>query len=379
MQSHAAGTPPPSRTLWDRSAVLAAVDLHELADQLLGPRSGSERSPTWPCPNPEHPQTGRTPPVTVFTARSGEKRWHCHGCGNHGTAIDLVVQVLHVDVRTALAELANRSGSPPQQLRQWRSSGGQRPIRLRGRAPVLAPRPVPALEEYVAECAEVLWRPAGRPVRRWLTDARRLPIDVLRANRVGADLGAGRQQRPDGLPNVRQAAVLPVLVHGRACYAQLRVLGASRRLPKYLNPSDSLARNPRVGLYQPVEQPDFPFPRRETIVTEGIIDALSAAAGGYRSAAVLSASHADPAAAVALARLPDQLVVAFDPDPAGRAGSERLVQLLNAHNRQPGVMVLATGDLNDNLVSANDWPAEMAGRVQHATFRPGRIPEVDLA
>jgi hypothetical protein len=314
----------------------------------------------------------------MFTARSGEQRWHCHGCGNHGTAIDLVVQVLGVDVGTALAELARRTGSPAQRLRHRRPPATHEPIRPRGalaeRAPVLVPRPVPALDGYVAECAEALWQPAARPIRRWLTEARRLPADVLRAHRVGADLGSGLQDRPEGLPRVRRAVVLPVLVEGRACYVQLRQLGAPRRSPKYLNVSDSLARNPRVGVYLPVEQPDFPFPRRETIVTEGIIDALSANAGGYRSVAVLSASYADPAAAVALARLPGRLVVAFDPDPAGRAGSERLVRLLNAHNRHPGVMVLARGDLNDNLRRAADWPTELAGRVQHATYRPGLLP-----
>ncbi|MGH9112428.1 MAG: toprim domain-containing protein [Acidimicrobiales bacterium] len=96
-------------------------------------------------------------------------------------------------------------------------------------------------------------------------------------------------------------------------------------------------------------------------MTEGIIDALSAAAGGYRAAAVLSASYADPAAAIALTRQHGKLVVAFDPDPAGRAGSERLVRLLTAQNRRPGVMVLRHGDLNDHLRQAQDWPVELAG------------------
>jgi hypothetical protein len=238
---------------------------------------------------------------------------------------------------------------------------------------------VPALDDYVAQCAEALWRPEANPIRRWLTDARRLPADVLRLNRIGADLGLGRQPRPDGIPKVRRAVVLPVLVDGRACYAQLRLLGASRRLPKYLNPSDSLAPNPRVGVYRPAQQFDMPFERHDLIVTEGIIDALSAAAGGYRAAAVLSASYAHPLAAIALTRQPGQLVIAFDPDPAGRAGAERLVHLLNARHRRPGVMVLRHGDLNDHLRRAQDWPLELAARVQHATYRPGLLPPRGVA
>jgi DNA primase len=140
-----------------------------------------------------------------------------------------------------------------------------------------------------------------------------------------------------------------------------------------------LAPNPRLGLYRPARQFVFPFERRELVVTEGIIDALSAAAGGYHAAAVLSASYADPVTAITLARRAAPLVVAFDPDPAGRAGAERLVRLLNAQGRRPGVMALSRGDLNQHLVKAHDWPVELAGRVQHATARPGLMPPRSLA
>jgi hypothetical protein len=386
-----AASPPPARIWFNRDAVLAAIDLACLADELLGPHAGTARAPSWPCPNPEHPQTGRTPPVTVFAARNGEQRWHCHGCGNHGTALDLVMQVRGVDSRAALEDLAGRSGLSAVELTG--AVAGRRP-RARPAtvpAPGATPLPVPVLEAYVAQCAAALWEPGAAPIRTWLTRARGLPDDVLRVNRVGADLGTHRQPRPirgeDGVwvlgwptvdvdaavPRVRRAVVLPVLVDGQACYAQLRPLGWVGG-PKYLHTRADLAPNPRVGLIQAARSFDVPFERRELIVTEGIIDGLSAAAGGYRAAAVLSANYADPVAAAAVARQPGQLVVAFDPDPAGQAGAERLVRLLNAHNRRPGVMVLAGGDLNDHLVAAQDWPLEIAGRVQHATARPGLLP-----
>jgi hypothetical protein len=368
----------PRQAGFNRDAILAAVDLTALADELLGPHAGTGRSPSWPCPNPDHPQTGRTPPVTVFTGRTGEQRWHCHACGNHGTALDLMTQVRGLGMRAALEDLACRSGLPTEALTGPLPAGERRQAQRAPApvAPMAPPRPVPVLEAYVAQCAEALWQPQGEPIRRWLTHARGLPEDVLRANRVGADLGVHRQPRPDGVAEVRRAAVvLPVLVDGQACYVQLRVLGADRNFPKYLGTSTDLAPNPRLGLYQPARTFDSSYARRdELIVTEGIIDALSATAGGYRAASVLSANYADPATAIALARRAGQLVVAFDPDPAGRAGAERLVRLLNAHHRRPGVMVLAGGDLNDRLVKAQDWPVELAGRVQHATARPGLLP-----
>jgi Toprim domain/CHC2 zinc finger len=375
---------------FNRDAILAAVDLVALADDLLGHHAGSDRAPSWPCPNPEHLQTGRTPPVTVFAARNGEQRWHCHGCGNHGTALDLVMQVRGVDVRAALEDLAGRSGLSAAEL-TGASPAGRRPPARPVAAPGAPPQPVPVLEAYVAQCAAALWGPEAAPIRAWLTRARGLPDGVLRVNRVGADLGTHRQPRPirgedgvwllgwptadveAGVPRVRRAVVLPVLVDGQACYTQLRPLGWVGG-PKYLHTRADLAPNPRVGLMQAARRFDVPFERRELIVTEGIIDGLSAAAGGYRAAAVLSANYADPVAAAALARQAGQLVVAFDPDPAGRAGAERLVRLLNAQNRRPGVMVLAAGDLNDHLIAAQDWPLELAGRVQHATARPGLLP-----
>lgn len=311
----------------------------------------------------------------MFRARTGEQRWHCHGCGTGGTAIDLVAQAHAADVKTAIRLLAERAGiaghartAPPRRGRH--GAQADQP------ATTIAhdPRPVSELDAYVQQCADALWEPRGAPYRRWLTEVRRLPPDVLRAAKVGADLGHHRQDRPDGLPRVRHAVVLPVFVDRRACYVQLRVLGAPPGFPRYLNPSDELAPNPRLALYEPARQVDFPFERRELIVTEGIIDALSATAGGYRAAAVLGATYADAAAVEALLSRPEQLVVAFDPDPAGRASSERLVSMLNARGRRPGVMVLAHGDLNDNLSRSQDWPVELAGRVQHATYRPGLMP-----
>jgi Toprim domain/CHC2 zinc finger len=385
-------SPPPARIGFNRDAVVAAIDLACLADELLGPHAGTAQVPSWPCPNPEHVQTGRTPPVTVFAARNGEQRWHCHGCGNHGTALDLVMQVRGVDVRAALEDLAGRSGLSTVEL-TGAAPAGRRP-RARSAtvpAPGATPQPVSVLEAYVAQCAAALWEPEAAPIRAWLTGARGLPDDVLLVNRVGVDLGTHRQPRPIrgqdgvwllgwptagvdvGVPRVRRAVVLPVLVDGQACYAQLRPLGWVGG-PKYLHTRADLAPNPRVGLIQAARSFDVPFERRELIVTEGIIDGLSAAAGGYRAAAVLSANYADPVAAAALARQPGQLVVAFDPDPAGRAGAERLVRLLDAQGRRPGVMMLAGGDLNDRLVAAQDWPLELAGRVQHATARPGLLP-----
>jgi len=344
--------------MYDRDAIIAAVDLRALADEMLGPHSGGERTPTWPCPNPQHAQTGRTPPVNVFTSHRGEQRWRCHGCGEGGTAIDLVIVCRGVDAREAIEQLAGRVGHIPCQL-DW-----EPPQRARLEpGPVRGCRDPDGLAAYVESCARTLWRPEGLAVRSWLIEERGLPEAVLRANQVGADLGPRRQPRPDGMCRTG-GAVLPVMARGEAVYAQVRVPHPRPDRPKYLNPRGDLAPNPRLARFRPTT-----VVHPEVIITEGAIDGLSAAAAGYRAVAVLSAGYPDQSVAHALSRLPHPLAIAFDPDDAGRAGAGRLAHLLDAEFRPASVLDLGDGDLNDALRQSPDWTVELPELVQGRTAR----------
>ena len=100
------------------------------------------------------------------------------------------------------------------------------------------------------------------------------------------------------------------------------------------------------------------------IVTEGTIDALSAAAGGYQAVALLGATYGDEAVALALSRLGHPLVLALDADDAARAGAGRLASLLEARHRPPVVLNLGAGDLNDAIRRSADWPTQLASAVQ---------------
>ncbi|HNG24887.1 MAG TPA: hypothetical protein PLC03_13040, partial [Microthrixaceae bacterium] len=267
--------------MYDREALLAATDLSALADDLIGGHAGSTRSPMWTCPNPNHVQTGRTPPLSIFRGHQGDQRWRCHGCGDGGSAIDLVLACKGGTVRDALEFLADRAGHHDQGT-DWQPS--------RSLAPALRPatprcRDPEGLQRYVDECAERLWKPEGRAIRLWLTNVRAIPADVLAQNRIGVDLGARYQDRPDGMPRAL-GAVLPTIADGRAVYAQIRVPHPDPDRPRYLNPRADLASNPKLTRMRPAERrhPEF-------IVTEGAIDALSAATAGYRAVGVLSATY----------------------------------------------------------------------------------------
>lgn len=162
---------------------------------------------------------------------------------------------------------------------------------------------------------------------------------MLVENRIGADLGPRTQSRPDGMPRVA-GIVLPAIENDHAVYAQIRVPHPEPDRPRYLNPTSDLATNPRISRARPVGTR-----HREVVVTEGAIDALSAAAN-FRAIAVLSATYGDEAVAASLAKLPHPLVIAFDADDAGPAGAHRLASLLEARQRPPVVVDLEHGDLN---------------------------------
>jgi hypothetical protein len=308
----------------DRDAILASVDLEALADELLGPRTRPAIR-MWPCPNPDHHQTGRTPPLSVFTGHNGYQRWHCHGCGDGGTAIDLLLATRHAgDVRDALDWLAHRTGLRPEPSPAGRPRAPHAaPIAPRppSMPPALDARTIEQLDAYASACAEHLHSRAGREVRAWLTERRAIPSEVIEAAGLGADPGPRRLPRPDGVPRVFPAVGCPIRHEGHVVYTVSRHLRpvASR----WWNTAERVAPNPRLAYY------DAPMRTASGIVvTEGPIDALSALAAGYQTAAILGAGTITPAIADRLAATGERLLLALDNDSQGRRAHDQLADRL---------------------------------------------------
>ncbi len=336
---------------YDRDELLRRIALDELCDELLGPRKGRGRCASWSCPSPDHgAQTGRTPPLTVFTSRVGEQRWRCHACGAGGTALDLVMITSHLGFADALEALARRCGLRPSD----RASAALRPAEPRPVAALATPPPNPVVERYVAACERVLASPVGAEVRRWLLD-RGFSLPLLAANRVGADPGPQRLSRTKGLPRGGPGAVFPVLQDREAVYAQLRYLDECKL--RWANPSAHIATSPHLAsirLAGPAHRPDL------LVVTEGMTDALTAADAGYPAVALLGVGLAEQATAkTLLQRWPDQrLVIAFDAGGPGRRGSRRLVALLA---KQGAGRRTSTLELPRGVDDLNDW-RQLGGR-----------------
>ncbi len=307
-----------------RDALLARIDLAALADTLLGPARGTGAQRRWPCPAPSHgPQTGRTPPVTIFDGRDGIPRWHCHACRAGGTAIDLLMDARGLSVRDAFHELRTHTGTIHPDA----------PV-LRARTPVRAdattrPRSARALAwarhalaRYVANTERALWSPDGTPARQWLHE-RGFHPQVLKDHRVGFDPGPAQLPRAQGLPRRGPAIVWTVSdTHGPR-YVQARYLDPDATGRKYDNPAAWLATNPRYAEHEPHHSPAS---RGVVVVCEGIPDALSVVQAGAPAVALLGAGLADRRAATWLHdHHPETpMVLAFDADTRGQAGSREL-------------------------------------------------------
>ena len=336
---------------YDIDDLLARVDLRQLADELLGGHRGDGHAARWASPTPGHPQTGRTPPMTIRAGTDGRERFHCWSTGAKGTAIDLIGLVYGLPTAEAITWLADRVTA--------RGS----PVVPRDPRPTAVPdrgRNDAAIEAYVAMGEHWLWSPAGRGPLRYLTERRGLDPDVLRANRVGFDPGVRLEPRAHGLPGGPGITLPAFDQHGDLVYVQNRSLrpDASRR---YLNPTTEIAGAP------PLSWPRSTHPDARTLVVcEGLIDALTVTAVGHRAVAVLGVANISFPVARTIAARPEDLIIAFDNDPAGRLAHARIAELLEQNGRQFTCWDLPTGhDLNSTIRTRHRPPG-------HDARRPGR-------
>jgi hypothetical protein len=111
------------------------------------------------------------------------------------------------------------------------------------------------------------------------------------------------------------------------------------------------------------------------IVTEGVLDALSANAAGFRAAAVLGAAlvgdgQHERGIAVAdwLAELDAPLILAFDADEAGQRGSTALQGVLRERGTRTARLHVPSeaNDLNAWMLASRNWDQAFASAVRTA-------------
>lgn len=367
-----------TRPRWTIGDILDRTDLAALLDEHAAATGAGHRR-RWHCPVPDHHDSRAS--VTMHTDARGHERWRCwSGDDTHrGDAIDLVMVTHRLDRGAAIEHLAARAGL---RLDEPLPPPRRRPT------PTAPTRPVPldpAVATYAGACEKILWSRAGGPVRNWLA-SRGFSNELLRANRIGADLGRNRLNRAKGLPSGRSiAATFPALgPDGAVTYVQTRYLEPQPDGPKYENPAARLGSNPRIAWTVPIGEQRS----KVLVVCEGIPDALTAAQHGLLSVAILGAQAPDPKIADTLAGHASDhglgLVAVVDADPAGRAWGSRLTDLLGARDTSLAVVEPPEGlDLNDWAARDPAWSTSVV-RDRHGVDQPDRQsphlePEVSLA
>lgn len=104
----------------DRAEILGRIDLMATAEHLGLGTAGRKH---WRCPNPNHAQSGATPPVSITPhGRDGHGVWFCHGCGAGGSVLDLLALARGLSVAEAfavarqLADMPAMAPRPPADL-----------------------------------------------------------------------------------------------------------------------------------------------------------------------------------------------------------------------------------------------------------------------
>ncbi len=191
----------PPQMLIDTAQVRARLDLVEVMGRLTErPVRVHGNSASSACPNPDHAQTGKTPPVSINLTTG---LWCCHSCGAGGDVITAIGIASHHDTKSAIKAAAALAGMP---VEAWPLPPAPKRIVCEQRGPTgIQTRLVNSVHLRDEYASKRRWNPAV--------------LDALGVQVVAVD----------SVPRI----CIPVNPADRAAGAQGRVLANSGRGPRW--------------------------------------------------------------------------------------------------------------------------------------------------
>jgi len=299
-------------------------DLRLLATHLLGEPKGTGKNQSWPSPDQALPQTGATPPMTIFVGRDGKERFTCWSTGIKGDALDLIREVKRLDVKEAIEFLRNWNGIPTPDAAVWKLTPKQELLATQAE-----------LERFLARSQNAM-NAAKKPaaVTEWLT-SHGLNKTAAAAAGVGVVI---RATVPTHKYPVQLGVALPnYALDNTVVGAQIRLLNS--RGIKYLD-----VRTPARETAVSYHRPRVRHSNGTVVVCEGVADAVVMATEGYPSIAVLATSRlAGAAEAIGEAARGRKILCAFDGDAAGRRSQQTLIADLRTAGLEVAELTLPDG------------------------------------
>lgn len=332
-------------------AVRDAVDIERVISEHVNLRR-SGRKLKGLCPF----HTEKTP---SFVVDPEKQLFYCFGCQVGGDTFKFVMLTERFEFPEALRHLASQFGVPvPQHERRDRGENA-RLLDMHNDAAALYRRTLSAA--------------VGAPARAYL-EARGLDQDTV------SQLGLGFA--PPGWDHLRdhlrsrgykdeelvRAGLAVPRRQGSGCYDRFRdrlvfpierlgggIIGFGGRClgddePKYLNSPDSPIFNKGRHLYGLAVTREAIREADEALIVEGYMDLAALWQAGVRNAVAVLGTGFTPEHARLLGRFTRRVVLAFDPDRAGRQAAERAIPVLLRHDHEVRVLDLPEGKDPDDVV-----------------------------
>jgi len=292
-----------------------------------------------------------------FSINSEKQIYHCFGCGKGGGAIGFVMEIENLPFRDAVEVLARRAGmTVPEEAGQVEVANRRRRLielnrdAARHFHTMLSSSLGASARDYLVQRgiskASATRFGLGAAPDNWtiLFDAM-LKKGYKKAELVEAGLCRPGRGGEGAYDFFRDRLIFPVIdVRGNVIAFSGRILGDGE--PKYLNSPDTVAFSKSRNMYA------LNFAKNSKagnlLLVEGNIDVVTLHQAGFDSAVAPLGTAFTEQQARLMATYTENIIIAFDPDEAGKKATLRVLPLLEATGKNVKVVDLgASGDPDD--------------------------------